>query len=795
MVMMLKSVSQKILLIMLVIMLAPLLTVSIYWGYKYSNNVLYNEYMDQYMSNYDSAINLQNFLDSKFNSITALSFEYSNHQDLNTFTPQVKNILSSDNTIKELDLTDSYGNELLSVDNNLNPKTLSNISDTTAFKQTNIANINTYSGTVSYQNGTPIVELAVPLNTNPNSLAYIDLLNNNNRTITTSKANGMILIKVNLQSVLNSITNQSNSNNMQNMPGMNMSSGNNTNTVNNQVQLPDQHNYIVDSTGTVIASYDSSMIGKNLSNVSAVKAYISSLNSNDSSTYAGNLNVFEGYYTNNKNINAYTTVATLGGYGKWAVISETPRSTIIKPVIRFALINGVILFASILLIILIAFYITNLISKPIKKLVKAAQDIGIGNFDVDLDTHRKDEFGQLNNSLIETSQSLKTLISTTNEQSGELNAIIDNSKNPIISLDTDGGILISNKAAVDLLEVDQNKLHGMKLEEILRLTIGDKINSLDLKNMAEGSKLLENQTYISPTNQKHQLDISIIKLPTNGFVITKYILTITDKTKSVELDEMKLDFVSMAAHELRTPLTAIQGYLELMMFGDNAANFNDNNKRYIEQARVSTKELSELITKLLSVSRIEHGNFKLNWDKVDIAARVKEAVDSLQFNAKEKKVTLSMTGNIHDEFIVGDRYSVQEVINNLIDNAIKYNHESGNVNVTLYDDNSNYIITVKDSGIGIPKNAIPYLFTKFYRVHGGLESGSTGTGIGLYLAKQIIEQHRGTIDVQSEVGQGTSFIITLPHYSDTLMSLLTKNENNASKEDSNRAWNTKNINR
>ena len=258
---------------------------------------------------------------------------------------------------------------------------------------------------------------------------------------------------------------------------------------------------------------------------------------------------------------------------------------------------------------------------------------------------------------------------------------------------------------------------------------------------------------------------------------------------------MKLDFVSMAAHELRTPLTAIQGYLELMMFGDNSKDFNDSNKRYIEQARVSSKELSELITKLLSVSRIEHGNFKMNWDKVDIAARVKEAVDSLQFNAKEKKVTLSMSGNTHDEFIVGDRYSIQEVINNLIDNAIKYNHENGQVMVNVEDDNSNYIITVKDTGIGIPKNAIPYLFTKFYRVHGGLESGSTGTGIGLYLAKQIVESHKGTISVNSEVGQGTSFVITLPHYSDTLMNLVKGNDNNTNNGESSRAWNTKNINR
>ena len=194
------------------------------------------------------------------------------------------------------------------------------------------------------------------------------------------------------------------------------------------------------------------------------------------------------------------------------------------------------------------------------------------------------------------------------------------------------------------------------------------------------------------------------------------------------------------------------------------------------------------------MSRIEHGNLKFSWDKVDIAERVKEAVESLQFNAKEKKVTLSLKGNVENEFIVADRYSIQEVIDNLIDNAIKYNKENGEVNVSIEDDGSNYTIIIADTGIGVPKNAIPYLFTKFYRVHGGLESGSTGTGLGLYLAKQIIESHRGTVSVESEINKGTTFTITLPHYSETLIKTLSGTDNINSKE-ANNAWNTKNINR
>jgi signal transduction histidine kinase len=586
-----------------------------------------------------------------------------------------------------------------------------------------------------------------------------------------------------MQSLLKSVLNPS--------YGMNMQGMNNTNF---GTPIANQYSYIVNPSGMVIASYDSTMIGKDFSNLGNIKEYIKGIKDTATSNYNSENLSNSGYFNNYKKINSYTNYTTLSGYGNWGVVTESPKSSVYSPIIRFALINTIIVLIAAILIIVIANYTSKLIINPIKKLLNAMDQIGEGNYDIDLNTDRKDEFGKLYTSLVNLSQSVKTLLSTTNEQSGELQAIIDNNRSPILSLDNDGGILISNKPALALLELTENDIHGKKVEEILALKVGEVKTNMNLEGLLDGKYFLENQIFMSPTNQKHIVDISITKLPKSDLIITRYVLTFTDKTKSIELDEMKLDFVSMAAHELRTPLTAIQGYLELMLFGDNANGYNESTRRYIDQARVSSKELSELITKLLNVSRIEHGNLKFSWDKVDIAERVKEAVESLQFSAKEKKVTLSLKGNVENEFIVADRYSIQEVIDNLIDNAIKYNKENGEVNVSIEDDGSNYTIIISDTGIGVPKNAIPYLFTKFYRVHGGLESGSTGTGLGLYLAKQIVESHRGTVSVESEIDKGTTFTITLPHYSETLFKTLAGTNNNNTKE-TNNAWNTKNINR
>ena len=779
------SINVRLTAIMLIVMLFPLISISFFWGVKYSGVSLQTTYMNQYMLNQADASTVQNFLDSRFNSLSSLSFEFAKTNQINPdILNQIKQQLANDTYIDQLGITDSSGQEILLVDSNMNNLALKNVFNTEAFKNTNKNFQNNYAGSIEYINSKPVVTLAVPINSIDNSISLTDHLNNTKSNASISgNPKGMIFYSLNMQSLLKSVLNPS--------YGMNMQGMNNTNF---GTPIANQYSYIVNPSGMVIASYDSTMIGKDFSNLGNIKEYIKGIKDTATSNYNSENLSNSGYFNNYKKINSYTNYTTLSGYGNWGVVTETPKSSVYSPIIRFALINTIIVLIAAILIIVIANYTSKLIINPIKKLLNAMDQIGEGNYDIDLNTDRKDEFGKLYTSLVNLSQSVKTLLSTTNEQSGELQAIIDNNRSPILSLDNDGGILISNKPALALLELTENDIHGKKVEEILALKVGEVKTNMNLEGLLDGKYFLENQIFMSPTNQKHIVDISITKLPKSDLIITRYVLTFTDKTKSIELDEMKLDFVSMAAHELRTPLTAIQGYLELMLFGDNANGYNESTRRYIDQARVSSKELSELITKLLNVSRIEHGNLKFSWDKVDIAERVKEAVESLQFSAKEKKVTLSLKGNVENEFIVADRYSIQEVIDNLIDNAIKYNKENGEVNVSIEDDGSNYTIIISDTGIGVPKNAIPYLFTKFYRVHGGLESGSTGTGLGLYLAKQIVESHRGTVSVESEIDKGTTFTITLPHYSETLFKTLAGTNNNNTKE-TNNAWNTKNINR
>jgi signal transduction histidine kinase len=239
------------------------------------------------------------------------------------------------------------------------------------------------------------------------------------------------------------------------------------------------------------------------------------------------------------------------------------------------------------------------------------------------------------------------------------------------------------------------------------------------------------------------------------------IITIHDETRSRELEAMKVDFVSMAAHELRTPLAAIRGYLELLRFKE-ITNLQPEGRNFVSQALMSTQELGELINNLLDVTRIERGTLTLHMEEVDLAASVHRAVQDAQFSAKDKHITLSYSGEEAGCKVVGDAVALHEIANNLLSNAIKYTPDGGGIRVIFGKVGNSFEVKFQDTGLGMPPSALPNLFTKFYRVHGGLDSGSTGTGLGLFISKSIAERHGGTISVQSEEGVGSTFTFTIP---------------------------------
>lgn len=231
-----------------------------------------------------------------------------------------------------------------------------------------------------------------------------------------------------------------------------------------------------------------------------------------------------------------------------------------------------------------------------------------------------------------------------------------------------------------------------------------------------------------------------------------------------KLIQMQTSFVSIAAHELRTPLTSIKGYLSVFL-SDYDNQLNNDQKSLLGHISAATEQLLSLVDNLLSVSRVERSSMAVNLQPIDWQAVVKEVVEEFKERAIEKNITLEFFPSIEKILTIkADKVRLTEVISNLLNNAIQYTNPTGRITVVVEKKEGEVVTSIADSGRGIPKEAIPNLFTKFYRVNqeATQSQSPSGTGLGLYISKAIVELHHGKIWVESEVGKGSTFRFSLP---------------------------------
>lgn len=482
------------------------------------------------------------------------------------------------------------------------------------------------------------------------------------------------------------------------------------------------------------------------------------------------------------------------GFANWVMAVKIDSSEALAPIQELQRSLVGIALGSSIIIILVALYFARFFTEPILQIARISKRIGQGELDARTNVHRHDEVGALAESINAMGTSLKDFVKHIERQRNRLQVILDSTEESIIAIDANHVIRTVNKATATLTDRPIDQIIGKPISEVFQWTQeGQPAGvSYDTPGTTNFAKL----QYKDASGTIHYVKLSVTRLESirQGHE-TQAIVTVYDETKSRDLENMKIDFVSMAAHELRTPLAAIRGYLELITYKE-ASNTSTEVQKYLLQAIKSTSELGSLISNLLDVTRIERGALSLKMDRVDLAASVTKAVNDASFAARDKQITLQYTGPTEGCFVMGDDIAIHEVINNLLANAIKYTNSNGRVSVLLQQKPDGYSVAVSDNGIGIPKSAMSNLFTKFYRVKGGLNSGSTGTGLGLFIAKSIIERHNGTIDVASKEGVGSTFTFVLPALSSTANTEHVQKEvDNTLTTRRKRGWITKNITR
>ncbi len=240
------------------------------------------------------------------------------------------------------------------------------------------------------------------------------------------------------------------------------------------------------------------------------------------------------------------------------------------------------------------------------------------------------------------------------------------------------------------------------------------------------------------------------------------VLALIDRTVDYAPDEEDMDFIALAAHELRGPITVIRGYLELL--GQELPSLNADQQQLIDRLQVSSERLSGYINNILNVSRYDRNHLKLHLQEDRLVDIVASLIPDLALRARtqNRKLTFAIADTLPT--VAADRSSLSEVISNLIDNAIKYSHDGGEIAVSATAKENFVEVTVQDHGIGMPGSVVGNLFSKFYRSHRSRQTVS-GTGLGLYICKAIVQSHGGEVWVRSVEGEGTTFGFTVPIYS------------------------------
>lgn len=517
----------------------------------------------------------------------------------------------------------------------------------------------------------------------------------------------------------------------------------------------DGYVYIVDGKGRLIAHQSESFVMKRPTLTS--RKIISNALNNITTP------IDEATYSNEKNISVVGTAIKVPGYN-WVVVFEQPVSAAFGFLDFIRNLFLVTVIGSFISLLIVALFLSENLTSSIRKLQKSTKLIEEGKLNASVIIKSGDEIETLSYSFASMVNQLLQRENSLRREKQEMDVLFQSLSDGAAALDENNSIIMFNKTAERITGFNAISVFGRNVDMVLHFYEDHELVPFSLySNQTEERAQKLREKGLIMTNQKgERISVTLAVSPVIfGDQKTGSIITFHDTSKEHELEEMKLDFVSMAAHELRTPLTAIRGYASLLQM-ELIKNVDETGKQMINRLVVSSENLGNLIDNLLSVSRIERNTFSVDAKPADLTNTIKGVIDNIKQQAETKKQTLRLSLPPELPIVMADAFRIGQVLLNLVANAVNYVPEGGEIHVTAEKKSGYLQISVADNGHGIPKEALSKLFTKFFRVSGALEQGSKGTGLGLFISKSIIEMHRGKIWVESEEGKGATFTFVIP---------------------------------
>jgi len=434
-----------------------------------------------------------------------------------------------------------------------------------------------------------------------------------------------------------------------------------------------------------------------------------------------------------------------------------PLSHLTNSVVAMHRVVGIATLLTILAALVLSGFLSSLTSRPLLDMATAAARIGRGESSVRIPVSAHDEVGKLARVLNDMSERIEQQMLRLSSEKQQLDTILRGMGEGVMVTSPDGVISLVNPAFRKLFSISGD-VEGRKLIEISRHP--DLLEAFTALGAAEGDELIREIT-IQPgetTLLTHWAPLTVDGRK-SGVVAVFH-----DISDMKQVENIRRDFVANVSHELRTPVSVIKGYAETLLDGTLQSDA-DRSVRFVEIILNHSERLTALINDILTLSTLESRDMALDLHPLDISGTLRKTYMLLEDNARKKNISMQIDIPAELPRVMADQGRVEQVIVNLLDNAIKYTPPQGTVTISVHkDDTARFLrISVADTGIGIPYKDIARIFERFYRVDEARSRDQGGTGLGLAIAKHIVQLHGGEISLtNNEHGKGSIFSFTLP---------------------------------
>lgn len=402
----------------------------------------------------------------------------------------------------------------------------------------------------------------------------------------------------------------------------------------------------------------------------------------------------------------------------------------------------------------VGYWLAMSFAQPLRQMTMIANNYAQGRYQLRIPSHRRDEIGDLARSLNQMADISAQRFDNLASERDLLETILKSMTEGVITVNSDGVIQHINIAAARMLRCNAEKCLNQSLEQIDDTQSLHKAWQACMDKQASYQQQIQLRGYAFARH--YRLHVSPLRETTDGGAI----LVLQDITEIQRIDRMRADFVANASHELKTPITAIRGFAETLLEGGDIEP--KMMRRFMRKIHSQSMRLSDLVSDLLALSRLESNDEAFSTE-VDLMATTWKVCTNLQAVAQSQEISLKLHAKTDQSLILlGDEKSLNQLVTNLVDNAIKYTPEGGQVDVYLEQIDDELMLRVQDTGVGIAAEDQERIFERFYRVDKARSREVGSTGLGLAIVKHIVQSHQGKIKVSSELNQGTCFEVRLP---------------------------------